>query len=297
MTLTEPLPFRLLVDEAMRLTRRYFRQMYLPVALPVALTQALVPVAQGVVFGGGFFSAATPDPASMIAGMIAFFGVAFATGIVWGLGYGALLVAATEAQSGAGVSMGRAWLTMVKPRVFGTSLLCALGMLVGCLLCVLPGVFIALAFSLVVPVMTAERIYGTTALARAAFLVRQNPEGQFVTHPMFKVFLILVIGYVLSSMAGFAIQLPFVIAQQIIVFRSAAEGQTTDPMQLMTTMTLLQVPASVLGALVTTVVQLYLSFALTLFYFDLRRRQEGGDLESAVQEMTGRLPGAPPVAG
>lgn len=295
-TVIEPLPFRLLVDEAMRLTRRHFRQMYLPVALPVALAQALVPVAQAVIFGGGLFTSA-PDPASMIAGMVGMFGLVFVTGIVWGLGYGALLVAATEAQSGAGVSMGRAWLTMVRPRVLGTSVLVALALLVGCVLCVLPGVFVALAFSLVVPVMTAERIYGTTALARAVSLVRQNPEDRFVTHPMFKVFLILVIGYVLSTVVGLVIQLPFVIAQQIIVFRSAAEGQTTDPMQLMTTMTLLQLPASVLNALATTVVQLYLSFALALFYFDLRRRQEGGDLESAIQEMTGRPADAPTAAG
>ncbi|MET0553449.1 MAG: hypothetical protein ABW221_10465 [Vicinamibacteria bacterium] len=292
----EPLPFRLLIDEAMRLTRRHFRQMYLPVALPVALAQALVPVAQALIFGGGFFTAA-PDPASMIAGMAGFFGLVFVTGAVWGLGYGALLVAATEAQTDAGVSMARAWLTMVRPRVLGTSVLVALALLVGCALCLLPGVFVALAFSLVVPVMAAERIYGTTALARAVALVRQNPGGQFVTHPMLKVFLILVIGYVLSSVVGLVIQMPFVIAQQVIVFRSAAEGQTTDPMQLMTTMTLLQLPASVLNALATTVVQLYLSFALALFYFDLRRRQEGGDLESAIQEMAGRPPDAPPAAG
>ena len=293
-SVTEPLPFRLLIDEAMRLTRRHFRQMYLPVAVPVALTQALVPIAQALVYRG--FSTGTPDPTSMIAGMVGFFGVVFVTGIVWGLGYGALLVAATEAQSGAGVSMGRAWLTMVRPRVFGTSLLTGLAMLVGCVLCVLPGVFLMLAFSLAVPVMVAERIYGTTALARAVSIVRQNPEGRFATHPMVKVFLILVIGYVLSSIVGFVVQLPFAIAQQILMFRAAAEGEMTDPMQMMTTMTLLQVPAGVLNALATTVIQIYLSFALTLFYFDLRRRQEGGDLESAIQEMAGRAP-VPPAAG
>jgi len=293
-SVTEPLPFRLLIDEAMRLTRRHFRQMYLPVAVPVALTQALVPIAQALVYRG--FSTGTPDPTSMIAGMVGFLGVVFVTGTVWGLGYGALLVAATEAQSDAGVSMGRAWLTMVRPRVFGTSLLTALATLVGCVLCLLPGVFVMLAFSLAVPVMVAERIYGTTALARAVSIVRQNPEGRFATHPMVKVFLILAIGCLLSSIAGFIVQLPFAIAQQILMFRAAAEGEMTDPMQMMTTMTLLQVPAGVLNALATTVIQIYLSFALTLFYFDLRRRQEGGDLESAIQEMAGRAP-VPPAAG
>jgi len=295
-SVTEPLPFRLLVDEAMRLTRRHFRQMYLPVAVPVALTQALVPIAQALLFRGGAFTGAF-DPASMVAGMAGFFGVILLTGIVWGLGYGALLVAATEAQSGAGVSMGRAWRTMIRPRVFGTTLLTALAMLVGCVLCILPGVFLMLAFSLAVPVMVAERIYGTTALARALSIVRQNPEGRFATHPMVKLFLIMVIGYVLSSIAGFVVQLPFAVAQQILMFRAAAEGKMTDPAQMMSTMAMLQVPGSVLNALAGTVMQVYLSFALALFYFDLRRRQEGGDLESAIQEMTGRAPVPPAAAG
>lgn len=295
--LTEPIPFRLLIDEAMLLTRRHFRAMYLPVAVPVALSQALVPIAQALVFGAGFMTR-TPDPFSMVAGMVGFLAVALTTGIVWGLGYGALLVAATEAQSDAGVSMARAWRTMVRPRVFGTTLLTALSMIVGCVLCLLPGLFVMLAFSLAVPVMVAERIYGTTALARAASMVRQNPEGRFASHPMTKVFVILFIGYVLSSIAGFVVQLPFVVAQQILMFRAAAEGELTDPTQLMGTMMLLQTPAAVLNALATTVVQVYLSFALTLFYFDLRRRQEGGDLESAIQEMTGQAPPpATPEAG
>ncbi len=287
----EPLPFRLLVDEAMKLTRRHIRRMYLPVAQPVAFSQALVPLAQMLVFGNAF--SPTLEPASMIAGMAGFFGVVLVTGFVWGLGYGALLVAATEALSEAGVAMGRAWRTMLRPRVLGTSLLTALALLVGCVLCLLPGVFLALAFSLVVPVMVAERIYGTTALARAVSLVRQNPEGRFATHPMVKVFLILVIGYVLGTIAGLIVQLPFMIAQQVLMFRAAAEGRT-DPMELMTTMTLLQVPAGVLNALAATVVQVYLSFVLALFYFDLRRRQEGGDLERAIQEMAGTAPGTPP---
>ena len=33
----EPIPFRVLLDEAMKLTRRHFARMYLPVAIPIAL--------------------------------------------------------------------------------------------------------------------------------------------------------------------------------------------------------------------------------------------------------------------
>jgi hypothetical protein len=52
-----------------------------------------------------------------------------------------------------------------------------------------------------------------------------------------------------------------------------------------------------LNALATTAVQIYMAFALVSFYFDLRRRQEGGDLEAAIQEMRGPDPAPPPVAG
>jgi hypothetical protein len=293
---TEPLPFRLLVDEAIKLTRRHFRQMYLPVALPVALAQSLVPVAQSFVFSHGLFSP-SPDPAAAVVGMLGFFVVALLAGAFWGLGYGALLVAATEAQSGAGVSMGRAWRTMLRPRVLGTSVLVALSFLVGCAMCVLPGILLALLFSLAVPVMVAERIYGTTALARAAALVRENPEKRFASSPLLKVFLILVIGYVLSAAVGLVIQMPLIVVQQLVIFRSAAAGEVTDPATLMSKMTLFQVPASFLNVLAATAVQIYIAFALTLFYFDLRRRQEGSDLEAAVREMAGRQPEPPPVAG
>ena len=293
---TEPLPFRLLVDEAIKLTRRHFRQMFLPVALPVALAQSLVPVAQAFVFSHGLFTP-SPEPASAILGMVAFMAVALLAGALWGLGYGALLTAATEVQSGAGLSMGRAWRTMVQPRVLGTNVLIALSLMLGCIMCVLPGIFLVLLFSLTIPVMVAERIYGTTALARAAALVRENPQKRFVTSPLLKVFLILVIGYVLSTAVGLVIQMPLIVIQQIVMVRAAAEGQMTDPGQLMSKMALFQVPTSFLHALAVTAVQIYMSFALTLFYFDLRRRQEGSDLEAAVQEMTGRQPEPPPPAG
>jgi hypothetical protein len=42
----EPIPFRLLLDEAMKLTRRHFGAMFLPVAVPLALLAGLVTVAQ-----------------------------------------------------------------------------------------------------------------------------------------------------------------------------------------------------------------------------------------------------------
>src|SRR5262245_36843852 len=129
--LTEPIPFRLLIDEAVKWTRRHFRTMYLPVARPMAIVNALVPVGQALWFNNALYGDSV-DPARMIVGFSAFMSVALLAGVVWGLGYGALLVAATDAVSGAPVSMKRGWLFMIRPRVFGTSLLVGLCVIVGC---------------------------------------------------------------------------------------------------------------------------------------------------------------------
>jgi hypothetical protein len=290
--ITEPIPFRLLIDEAVKWTRRHFRAMFVPVAVPTAIVNGLVPVAQALWFNNTFYGD-SPDPAAMLAGGAAFMGVALLAGVVWGLGYGALLVGATDALQGQPVSMKRGWLTMVRPGVLGTCLLVGLCILVGCVLCLLPGLFLGLLFSMILPVMVAEGRYGIDAITRSAQLVRYNPQGEVGKSPLLKVFLIFFIGYLLSAAVGIAVQLPFIVAQQILIFRSAAEGNA-DPTQVMATATWLQVPGNMLNALVTTAVQVYMSFALVLFYFDLRRRQEGGDLEAAVQEMRGP-DGAPPA--
>jgi hypothetical protein len=189
--------------------------------------------------------------------------------------------------------MKRGWLTMVRPRVFGTCLLVGLCIVVGCALCLLPGLVLGLLFSMILPVMAAEGRYGLDAITRSAQLVRYNPQGGVGRSPLLKVFLVFFLGYLLSGAVGLAVQLPFIVAQQIMIFRAAAEGDS-DPTQVMAAATWLQVPGNMLNALVTTAVQLYMAFALVLFYFDLRRRQEGGDLEAAIREMRGPE-GAPPA--
>jgi hypothetical protein len=294
--ITEPIPFRILIDEAVKWTRRHFRAMYLPVAVPIAIMNGLLPVAQALWFNTAFMAEQSLDPARMLVGLGAFFGVALLAGIVWGLGYVALLQAATDVLQGHPVSMSGAWLFTVRPRAFGTSLLVALCVAVGCVFCLLPGVFLGLLFSMIVPVMAAEGMFGMDAITRSAQLVRYNPAGGIGNSPLLKVFLLFFLGYLLSAAVGMAVQLPFVIAQQILIFRAAAEG-STDPAHVMNTAIWLQVPGNMLNALVTTAVQVYMSFALVLFYFDLRRRQEGGDLEAAIQQMRGPEGTPPAVAG
>jgi hypothetical protein len=290
--ITDPIPFRLLIDEAVKWSRSHFRALWLPVAIPMAVANGLLPIIQALWLNTSLYSG-VPDPAQMAVGMAAVLVASLAVALVWGLGYGALMVGALDALSGRPVSMSRAWATMVRPRVFGTCLLAALSVTVGCMLCALPGVFLALLFSLILPAMVVEGRFGIDAFARSAQLARFNPRGGIGASPLLKIFLIFFLGYLLSAAVGFMVQMPFVAVQQVMIFRSAAEGNT-DLSHVMSTATWLQVPGNMLNALVTTAVQIYMAFALGLFYFDLRRRQEGGDLAAAIQEMRGPEAASPP---
>jgi hypothetical protein len=292
--ITDPIPFRLLIDEAVKWSRRHFRPMWLAVAIPMAIANGLLPIIQAVWLNTSLYGGA-PDPAQMAVGMGAVVVASLVIGLVWGLGYGALMVGALDALLGQPVSMSRAWATMVQPRVFGTLLLAGLCVAVGCALCCLPGLFLVLLFSLALSAMVVEGRYGIDAFARSAQLARFNPRGGFGASPLLKIFLIFFLGYLLSAAVGFMVQMPFVAIQQVMIFRSAAEGNT-DISQVMATATWLQVPGNMLNAMVTTAVQIYMAFALGLFYFDLRRRQEGGDLAAAIQEMRGPEPTVPPPA-
>ncbi len=49
----------------------------------------------------------------------------------------------------------------------------------------------------------------------------------------------------------------------------------------------LQVPAQVLGSMSRVAVSLYVSFAIVLLFLDVRRRREGGDLEAALDALSG----------
>lgn len=196
--ITEPIPFRLLVDEAVKWTRRHFRSVYLPVAIPMALMNALLPAVQALWLNPAIYGG-SPDPARMIVGLSALVVASLLVFLIWGLGYGALLIAAVDAVQGQTVSMSRAWLTMVRPRVFGTCLLAALSVVVGCVLCVVPGLLMGLLFSMIVPAMAAEGRFGIDAFARSAQLARYNPRGDIGRSPLLKLFLLFFLGYLLRD--------------------------------------------------------------------------------------------------
>lgn len=292
--LVEPIPLRRLLDEAVRQSRRHFRAIFLPVAVPVGIAYGFLPIAQlswlrslsGATEAGSEGLAAF----GLVGGLLAFLGTTGLAMIVQGLGYGALLVAAVDAVGGRAVSMRRAWGTVLSPRVFGTLCLAALAMGAGLMVCILPGLYVGLLFCLTLAVVADEGVRGLAALGRSRQLMTYNPTRDFGASPILKAFLIFFAGWLVGTAVGLAIQIPLGVFQQVYMLRAAAEGRTADPTSVMADLMWIQVPATVLGMMVNTGVNVFVFFAVALFYVDLRGRREGQDLERAVQTMVEARP-------
>lgn len=285
--LGEPVPFRILLDDGVRLTRRHLGRILLPVALPVAVAQVLLVVAQNRLMGeltvGG-----EPDPAALFGGLAALGCAAFLFLFIYGIAYSAMGAAAVDATAEREVEMRRSWRFVLRPRVLMTLVGMGVAVGLGMMCCFLPGLWLVMILGLALPVMVEEGEVLGSAWRRSSRLARYNPQRRLGTSAMLKIFVFMVVGFLISQAVGLVVQMPVVIAQQVIVFREVAAG--TDPNALLydARWLWLQVPATVVGSLAQTAVALYLSFGMALLYFDVRRRRDGDDLEAALDELEAR---------
>ncbi len=275
------LPLRLLLDEALRLARRQFLRLYPPVAVPVGLAAALMAVAQGSIMGFG----SVHGPSDPSLGSLAGFGAAFLVYVlVLGLGNAVMLAGASAVVSG---RHRQGWAWALRPRVCGTLLLYAVVVGLASLACCLPGLAVGAVLGLVVPVMVVEGVHGTAAFRRSAELMLHHPERVLHRHPVARLAVIGFVGYLLSYAVSLAVQMPFAVAFQVVALRAMAGAQGGADLE--TAWLLLQVPQTVLGALASQAVGLYMCCAVALFHADACRRREGADLEAALDAL-----GAPP---
>jgi hypothetical protein len=139
------------------------------------------------------------------------------------------------------------------------SFLTAVCVMLGLLLCVLPGVYLWVAWSVAAPVLLLEDVRGWKALKRS----RQLVKGRF--WPTFGVVLLVAIltGIVQAIFVGILAGVVSVSGNEVALAIADAIGQTAS------------------GVLTTP-----LSAAvLTVLYFDLRVRKEGFDLELLSRRM------------
>jgi hypothetical protein len=285
----EPIPFRVLLDEAMKLTRRHFGKMYLPVAIPLALLAGFVAVFQ-LRFFQDFRGAGAATPLAL-GGCAGFFGIMFVWLATSGLSSAVLTAAAVDGAGVRPISMKAKWGFVLRPSTLGTLILALVAIVVGFCLLVFPGIYVALRMSFLVPVMAAEGLKGTAAMGRSWELVKYNPHKRFLDNTATKVFLLYLVAGLIAWLVGLVVQLPLTAARGVAAARNIAAGQAggaASGAELWT-----QVPAQMLGQLVSTAVSIYSSFGLVLLYLDVVRRKEGKDLASAIDA---RFGGASPAA-
>ncbi|HEX3553182.1 MAG TPA: hypothetical protein VIA62_08130 [Thermoanaerobaculia bacterium] len=284
-----PMPFFLLLDEGLRLTRAHFRAIFPAVAVPVAVVSTLAGVAQALnfqsLFKGGPPSLLWTPQVLLLALLL---------GLLSAVAYVAGQVAALDALAGRPVDMGRAWRFAARPAVWGTLLLSFLAILASFLLCVLPVFFVAPLLAFAVPVMVAEGRLGAGALSRSAELALFNPSRRLMEHPIVKVLLLMVVTTLISYLAGLLVALPFQLPMFIDLFRKAMAGDQ-DVTSVMAKWIWLQIPAQFLSSLARTAIYVYTAFGMALLYADVRGRKEGIDLRPEIDALFPASP--PPPAG
>ena len=162
------------------------------------------------------------------------------------------------------------------PSLLLLTLLYVLGVGLGTLLFIAPGVWLYVAWAVAMPVLLVEGLRGRKALGRSFELVKGRWWRTFGT---------LIVGFILAAIVSTLVQGVFLIG--IVV------GGDNDAVVLV-----LSAIAGIVGLAVSTPFQAAL---LTVVYFDLRVRKEGFDLEllaegiGAADRPVGE-PGAAPAA-
>ncbi len=284
-----PMPFRAMMDEAMRLTRRFFLFIFPWVAGPMIVAGIVLVVVQAPLTRQMLQPTMSPqvsDLGSLFTSWLALVGLSIVYMVLYWFASNVALVGTVHAVWGLPVEMGSAWLWVLRPRILGTLLLCSLSILAGAAFCILPGYLVAVLLGLVVPVMVLEGSTGTAAIRRATRLILYNPQQRLTTLPFARLLVILLAGGLISYAVGLTLGLPFGLAQQVMIWRSLSGGQGPPDVSVLTSTSWLwlQVPQVILTTAGRYAVAVYVSFCVALFYLDLRYRSEGGDLEQALDQ-------------
>jgi hypothetical protein len=287
-----PMPFRLLLDEALRQARRCFRAVYPAVAIPVAIVSTAVATLQALWFSNLTADLGTQPGAFLSPGYFALLLIQVGLLVVAG---NAMQVGAVDAVAGRPIDMRRAWRFSLSWRVLATLAILMVLSIASIFLCCLPALVVIPMLGLASPVMIEERRFYAGAVSRSAELALYHPPGRWEEMALLKAFLLLFVTVLLSYLAGILVSLPFQVPMYIDLFRHAAAGE--DMVRRMSSWIWLQVPAQFLNALVTQAVDVYASFGFALLFHDARGRKEGTDLRREIDSMFAPPPSPPPSSG
>lgn len=259
-----PLGIGEIIDAGIRITRTRFRDLAILVAIvavPAQVLQLLVAISapgseNAFTVSPSVTPGTTPDAgdtltqlaATLVTLVIGFLTALLATAAC------TEVVSSTYLGGRAGwrESLRRAWRRFAS--LIAANLLILLAAGVGLLACIVPGVWLWVAFAVAVPAILVEGIRGPASLGRSFRLVR----GRW-----WPVFAILLVGQLLAAVVQTVVVLPFVPLLLVAGGDSPIVG----------------VLVTALGTVVSTIVtQPFIAAVTVVIYYDLRVRKEGFDL-------------------
>lgn len=286
----DTLPFRRLLDRAMVWVRRTARPLLLPFAVVMGLYSAVATLAS-ILYTREVASWGEGGPADPVFSCGVFLVlIALGLGYFWFLAW--MAAVAVDAVAGREPSVTGRAAFLLRPRSLGTLLLVGILCSMAYLCCFFPALVVVPLLALSLPVLVEEGRSGWSAVQRASRLARYNPSGQVLSHPMFKIFVFLVVSWLVSTGLSAAVQLPVSLAQQWEIFRQLGQ-EAAAPAPPPVLYRWYHVPLAFVSGAITAAAGLYMGFGLALLFFDLRKRKEGGDLEAAVRRLDERRGLAP----
>ncbi|MET9630899.1 hypothetical protein ABZX92_25840 [Lentzea sp. NPDC006480] len=271
-----PLAVGEIIDGAITTMRKY-PVLLLGAAAAVAAVTQIVGLLVQLPFLDDLTSAATIDPNTVTqqeaidritSGLVGFLtGTALSIlllliGTVFLSGF--ITVVVGHAVLGRPVTFAQAW-NEFKPRLLpllGATLLSSLVIMVGVVLCIIPGIWLGVMFSLIGPALVLERCGVGAAFGRSRALV----NGAW-----WRTFGILVLAAIISGVISWIISLPFGL------LGAATTGFSSDPTAALSAGSLV---LSAIGGIIAQTITLPFSSAVNvLVYVDRRMRAEGMDIE------------------
>ena len=285
-----PLTIAEILDAAFRVYRRNFGRLVTVAAyvyVPLAVIQALI----AAIFVASVSRMPQPGSAGGVMPTHLLAGIGVGGLLLWilsmvgyMLAYAAMTVTISNEYLGRDISPADAYRRVMPSlgTVIGTSLLVGIVVSIGFMLCVIPGIYLAVAYTFAIPVVVLEGLGATAAMSRSMNLVRGYWFHVFIT--MF--LLMLIIGII-----EMAILWPL----NMIVVAGLAQASPG----------LGQALSQLVSALASMVFFPLSMAGLVVLYYDLRVRKEGFDLQLLAQHLgapapvvgPGQTPPVPPAAG
>jgi hypothetical protein len=268
-TVLRPLSTSELLDRTFHLYRNNFVVFAGIAALPQLVVLALQLAFSGMIFAGGLSRLTV----AMVTGLWMFL-IGIVSLVAVEVAHAATVMAVSHLHLERPTSIGLAFASAKSSmgRVIGISLALAIGIGIGFVLLIVPGIYLALTWSLSIPVTVLEGGGLNVSTRRSGSLTKGSKGRIFVIY-----LLILVLAWIVSTL----IQLVVVGSLKVVAVNSVSSNTALS-----------YALQSAGGFLSTCLVGPLATIALTLIYYDVRVRKEGFDLQLMMATIEGGGQGA-----